>query len=87
MFSWGNGAFGALGHGDTRTKAQPQRIDRLWSSGIVQVACGDNHSAALSIDGRMYTWGFGKHGQLGLGITENRNCPCRVGSLDEEVII
>lgn len=62
VFSWGNGTFGALGLGTWDSAASPQRIDRLWSSGIVQVACGENHSAALSVDGRVYTWGLGKYG-------------------------
>ena len=33
---------------------------------IAKVAAGDDHSAALSKDGRtVYTWGRGEHGQLG----------------------
>jgi len=36
---------------------------------IVQVACGDAHSLALSDKGQVYGWGYTNSGQLGLGIT------------------
>eukprot|EP00959_Pyramimonas_sp_CCMP1952_P096249 2012330-Pyramimonas_sp.AAC.1 len=38
------GTFGALGleAGDGGAYV-PERLDRLWAVGIVQVACGDNH--------------------------------------------
>ena len=37
----------------------PRPISRLWPLGVVQVACGENHSAALTADGRVFTWGRG----------------------------
>jgi hypothetical protein len=30
-----------------------------------QVACGGFHTAVVTLDGRVWTWGEGKHGQLG----------------------
>jgi len=32
---------------------------------IVKIACGSAHSVALSSKGRLYSWGWGKYGQLG----------------------
>ena len=31
-------------------------LSRLWPLGVVQVAAGENHSAALLVDGRVLTW-------------------------------
>uniref|UniRef100_A0A673YYK1 Probable E3 ubiquitin-protein ligase HERC3 n=1 Tax=Salmo trutta TaxID=8032 RepID=A0A673YYK1_SALTR len=34
---------------------------------VIQVACGDQHSIALTQDGNVFTWGQNSSGQLGLG--------------------
>uniref|UniRef100_A0A4W6EGB5 Uncharacterized protein n=1 Tax=Lates calcarifer TaxID=8187 RepID=A0A4W6EGB5_LATCA len=34
---------------------------------VCQVACGSQHSVALTKDGQVYTWGLDSRGQLGLG--------------------
>ena len=34
---------------------------------IFQVACGSNHTLALTVSGNIYCWGQSSHGQLGLG--------------------
>ena len=36
-------------------------------SDCMQVACGECHSVALTSDGRVWTWGGGGFGQLGIG--------------------
>lgn len=59
----------------------PRPISRLWPLGVIQVACGGNHSAALLVDGRLLTWGHGRHGQLGHGDMENRSTPAVVRAL------
>lgn len=32
-----------------------------------QIACGENHTVALTSDGSVHAWGVGNHGQLGHG--------------------
>lgn len=74
IWSWGNGAWGVLGLGDARSVAYPRRVtipdDSKRDGGDVRVAavaCGPFHCAALSDDGRVFTWGRTLFGRLGSG--------------------
>jgi hypothetical protein len=42
-------------------------------SNIIAVSAADNHSLALSKDGKVYVTGYSSDGQLGLGDNANRN--------------
>ena len=48
---------------------------------IVQVECGYHHTACLTKDGDVYTWGKGTDGVLGLGNYENQVKPMKVEGL------
>ncbi|XP_013135063.1 PREDICTED: uncharacterized protein LOC106100654 [Papilio polytes] len=61
------GAGGALLH--VRT---PQRAP---AAPFAAVAAGHYHSAALDLGGRLYTWGWGVHGQLCLGNIDDQYTP------------
>lgn len=56
-------------------------MPRLWSVGVVFVCAGESHSAALAADGRLFTWGRGKYGALGLGTFESSPSPQLVAPL------
>ncbi|XP_034735088.1 probable E3 ubiquitin-protein ligase HERC4 [Etheostoma cragini] len=45
----------------------PRPLEALCSIPVCQVACGSQHSVALTKDGQVYTWGQDSRGQLGLG--------------------
>lgn len=45
----------------------PRMVKVLGTSVIVQIACGVEHSIALTNDGDLYAWGSNRDGQLGLG--------------------
>lgn len=74
----------------------PLIIDILRDVFIVQVACGDAHTVALSSDGSLYSWGGGGCGQLGHLETrrmpkDEDGCPYQpvpriVESLKDEVV-
>lgn len=75
----------------------PKRIDSLQSQFVIQLACGDSHSMALTKDGAIYAWGEATYGQLGLDDTSNllRNTdqkpyqpyPTKVAALSNKKII
>ncbi|KAF3792885.1 putative E3 ubiquitin-protein ligase [Nymphaea thermarum] len=52
VYSFGQGIYGALGLSDTDDHCTPTHVQELWGLGIIQIACGENHSAALSVDGQ-----------------------------------
>eukprot|EP00736_Rhodelphis_marinus_P014059 Rmarinus@m.24917 len=68
VWAWGEGSGGKLGFGDTRDVYAPCRIDPEIFNGcrVNHISCGWGHSAAITEDGELYTWGVGASGQLGL---------------------
>nr|KAE8935046.1 hypothetical protein PF009_g14993 [Phytophthora fragariae] len=71
VFSWGVGRSGALGHGLNAveqtfdTVSTPMEVLTLKGRRVVQIACGDMHSAALLASGELLTCGQRDHGRLG----------------------
>jgi len=80
--TWGRGVFGQLGHEpDPETGEQiqslsiPMPVRGLAQKHIVQVACGWQHTMALSNQGQVFSWGYGEDGQLGHGNIEDFSSP------------
>jgi len=51
------------------------------------VSLGDNHGAAISMNGELYTWGNNEFGQLGVGDFNNRATPTKVPGLKNVVAV
>ncbi|ETV92589.1 hypothetical protein H310_13245 [Aphanomyces invadans] len=76
-FVWGDGTAGQLGRGPVEksgvarkyTELSPQPIDAFSSlkANVTRLSLGTTHSAAVDASGRVYTWGQGEKGELGLG--------------------
>ncbi|XP_031387743.1 ultraviolet-B receptor UVR8-like isoform X2 [Punica granatum] len=75
LYSWGWGDFGRLGHGNSSDVFTPQPIKALQGLRIKQIACGDSHCLAVTMDGEVQSWGRNQNGQLGLGTTEDSLLP------------
>ncbi|KAJ1265932.1 hypothetical protein BS78_08G111400 [Paspalum vaginatum] len=65
VFSWGSGTNYQLGTGNAHIQKLPCKVDALHGSCIKTVTASKFHSAAVSSDGKLYTWGFGRGGRLG----------------------
>ena len=52
-----------------------------------QISCGDEFTALLTKEGKVFTMGNNCKGQLGHGDTEKRDFPTQVAALEEYVII
>ncbi|KAI5123508.1 hypothetical protein M0805_006668 [Coniferiporia weirii] len=58
------------GSTDTMADHEADIIPALQYKSIISVVLGDYHSAALTADGKLYTWGAFSAGALGLGVPE-----------------
>ncbi|GAQ79376.1 E3 ubiquitin-protein ligase HERC2 [Klebsormidium nitens] len=74
VWSFGANANGELGR-ESSSKGGPQPIRALEGRRIRHVACGGYHSAAVTEDGVMLTWGHGGHAQLGHGELRSERTP------------
>ncbi|XP_024936810.1 uncharacterized protein LOC107263725 isoform X2 [Cephus cinctus] len=81
VYVWGANKFGQLGLGKIVQCPSPELVSSLAQEVIVDAVAGQYHSVALTMDGRLFTWGWGVHGQLGHGNTEEKNVPTLVTSL------
>ncbi|XP_062244132.1 probable E3 ubiquitin-protein ligase HERC3 [Platichthys flesus] len=78
VFGWGKNRAGQLGLNDKQDRAVPCHIKFLRSQKVVYISCGDEHTAALTKDGGLFTFGDGSWGQLGHGSSNNELLPRRV---------
>lgn len=92
VLSFGTGQYGALGHGYSAAKQLPDCLRPTPIEGLpgrcIAVSAGELHSAAVTVDGDVYTWGDGFCGQLGHGDKRPQVEPVQVtkGGLDEECV-
>ncbi|PFH38145.1 regulator of chromosome condensation (RCC1) repeat-containing protein [Besnoitia besnoiti] len=69
LYTWGNGGFGRLGHGDEGEIPVPRKVEGFGGLPVLQVACGTFHTLALTHKGTVFAWGAGL--PLGLGEGED----------------
>ncbi|KAI3733100.1 hypothetical protein L1987_64318 [Smallanthus sonchifolius] len=92
LFTFGDGTFGALGHGDRENVSYPKEVESLSGLRTVAVSCGVWHTAAVvdaivtqsgsSVSsGKLFTWGDGDKNRLGHGDKEPRLKPTCVPAL------
>uniref|UniRef100_A0A670YPX1 HECT-type E3 ubiquitin transferase n=1 Tax=Pseudonaja textilis TaxID=8673 RepID=A0A670YPX1_PSETE len=76
VFTFGAGGYGQLGHNSTAHEINPRKVFELMGNIVAQIACGRQHTSAfVPSTGRIYSFGLGGNGQLGMGTTSNRKSP------------
>ncbi|KFO20813.1 Putative E3 ubiquitin-protein ligase HERC6, partial [Fukomys damarensis] len=80
-YSWGENDCGQLGLGHTKNTDSPSLVEVPDHQKVEFLACGGAHTALVTQDGLMFTFGAGKYGQLGHNSTENELRPRLVTEL------
>jgi alpha-tubulin suppressor-like RCC1 family protein len=97
LFSWGQNEFGQLGDGTKIGKNLPTEITvnfNLFNGDkVVQLSARNDRASALSLNGRVFTWGMGSYRELGLGSNINQtDFPTEITSsfpngIDDKIIL
>ncbi|KAF6141502.1 hypothetical protein GIB67_037336 [Kingdonia uniflora] len=79
----GSSMHGQLGNPNPQSEDKSIAIveGKIKGEFVKQISSGTYHTAVMTSRGRVYTWGKGANGQLGLGDTDDRNCPTLVEAL------
>jgi alpha-tubulin suppressor-like RCC1 family protein len=85
--SWGRNQNGQLGLGTTEDSLLPQKIQAFQGICVKMIAAGAEHTAAVTEDGDIYGWGWGRYGNLGLGDRNDRYVPEKVSLVEEEKMV
>ncbi|XP_048383534.1 probable E3 ubiquitin-protein ligase HERC3 isoform X4 [Stegostoma tigrinum] len=81
VFGWGRNNCGQLGLSDDKDRDVPNHVKFLRTQKIVYISCGEEHTAALTKNGGVFTFGAGLCGQLGHNFINNEINPRRVQEL------
>lgn len=82
VWAWGDNSAGQLGDGSNTKRLTPVMMDQ--GTGLTSakaIAGGWKHSVVLHANGTVWGSGFNDVGELGIGVTGNRNQPAMAASL------
>ncbi|MBU1020898.1 MAG: InlB B-repeat-containing protein, partial [Firmicutes bacterium] len=84
LFVWGSGDFGELGEPGSWQHINPFEITSefhlVGNEKIAFIEMGHDFSSAITLDGRVFTWGFNSSGQLGDETVINKDYPVEISS-------
>ncbi|XP_040034961.2 putative E3 ubiquitin-protein ligase HERC4 [Gasterosteus aculeatus] len=86
VFGWGRNKFGQLGLNDCNDRFFPSLLKSLRSQRVIYISCGEDHTAALTKEGGVFTFGAGGYGQLGHNSTNHEINPRKVFELMGNVV-
>ena len=84
LYTWGYNGQGQLGfHESVVYVFSPQKVD--MPGRVTSISLGGDHSAAITEDRSLYTWGRNSSGQLGDGTTDRSFTPIKIMDNVEKV--
>ena len=88
VFVWGYNAYGQLGTGDKANRYEPTLVSIKDQNDndqiVVAIATGYDHTLALTEDGTVWSWGWNKHGQLGIDNKIDQTAPVKISAFDND---
>lgn len=86
VYTWGDNDWAQLGTG---TIGGPRQLKPLIVAGLTEIAsikCGQWHTLALDVRGRVFVWGANTHGQIGNGRRSAQRQPLQLSFGADKVI-
>lgn len=81
LYSFGCGEDGRLGLGRSENVCVPQRVEALRNYRVVHIGTGFWHNIVGTDCQKVFTWGNGEEGKLGLGNTRSQETPQEIIAL------
>jgi alpha-tubulin suppressor-like RCC1 family protein len=76
VYAWGDNKFGQIGiESERECESKPVKLNSFSGQKIISISCGSMHSMALSENRNVFSWGYNKYGQLGIGSIDNSYRP------------
>lgn len=85
VYTWGDGAYYDLGHGNKDNVFYPKKVDRLPT--IFHIAKGKNHTLAVDKDGYVWGWGNNSNSEVSPGSPGKVAYPTRVLGLSDVIMV
>ena len=95
VYTWGNNYHGQLGNGtggeagdysDNPTCISDIKENALNGKNIKKIQSNNGTMMVLDSEGKVYTWGYNRYGQLGNGTNEDRNFPICISDIEENAL-
>ena len=94
LYVWGSCQTGKLGLGSFTEKEElycsiPTRLNIPNAHKVTKISCGASHTSCIGTGGRLFVWGCGNGGRLGLGQTEKgvQHTPRLLNYLSHETFV
>jgi alpha-tubulin suppressor-like RCC1 family protein len=82
LWAWGNNANYQLGQGNMTNRSSPVQIGSNTNWAVIKSSpSASTFCLATTTDGKLFAWGDGFSGKLGLGNQNSRSFPVQVGAL------
>ncbi|XP_068245605.1 probable E3 ubiquitin-protein ligase HERC4 isoform X2 [Palaemon carinicauda] len=80
VLTWGSNKYGQLGYtpkADPNWSDTPTVVPNLatYSEPLLYIALGEGHTAVIDAHGKLWTFGYGRYGQLGHGSNDDGSVP------------